>query len=332
MSRSRAVVAILAGSAAVLVLAAVALYAWGHRQYVAPGPLAASRVHVIPKGAALEVIAGSLADAGIIRDPLIFELGVRLSGTAKRLRAGEYAFPAGASAELVAAIMVSGATVQHKITVAEGLTTAQIIAELRAADVLEGEIGKMPGEGELLPDTYHVSRGDTRAEIVARMRTAMDQVLDELWPNRAANLPLDDRRQAVTLASIIEKETAVETERRRIAGVFVNRLRRGMRLQSDPTVIYGITNGAGPLDRPLMNRDLEAPTPYNTYINRGLPPGPIANPGRAAIAAALDPLPSKELYFVADGSGGHAFAETLEEHNRNVARWRRLQRSQRQAQ
>ena len=194
---------------------------------------------------------------------------------------------------------------------------------LAATPALAGEMAPVPAEGSLLPETYHYGRGDRRAALIARMAAAMDETLAELWQGRAEGLPFDSPPAAMVLASIVEKETGLAAERRHVAGVFVNRLRRGMRLQSDPTVIYGLTGGAGPLGRPLTRADLETDHPYNTYRIDGLPPHPIANPGREAIAAVLDPLPTGDLYFVADGSGGHVFAPTLDEHNRNVANWRR---------
>ncbi len=198
-----------------------------------------------------------------------------------------------------------------------------------AAEGLSGETGPVPPEGSLLPETYHYSWNDDRAALVERMQTGMEVVLAELWPERAEGLPINTPEEAVILASIVEKETGVAEERPLVASVFVNRLKRGMRLQSDPTVVYGLTNGQRPLGRTLTFRDLDRPSPYNTYTNGGLPPGPIANPGRAALEAVLHPAESRYLYFVADGTGGHAFAKTLVEHNRNVAKWRKIQRQQR---
>jgi UPF0755 protein len=297
---------------------------WGYAQFVAPGPHRDERVVVIPPGVGMDGISRRLADAGVIERPLVFRLGTRVMGAARDLKAGEYAVPAGASIRDIVLLLRSGKTVVRRLTVAEGLTVRQIVAEVEATDGLTGETGALPREGSLLPETYHFSYGDRRGALLDRMRQGMARTLAELWPERAEGLPFDDLEKAVTLASIVEKETALPEERRRIAGVFVNRLRRGMRLQSDPTVVYVLTGGDGALGRRLTRDDLEIASPYNTYRHAGLPPGPICNPGRAAIAAVLDPLPTDELYFVADGTGGHVFARTLAEHNRNVAKWRRI--------
>ena len=225
-------------------------------------------------------------------------------------------------------LMASGRTVIRRFTVAEGLTTAEILQALADADGLVGEITSRPGEGDLMPDTYHYSLGDTRDSIIARMQSSMTDALNTLWAARSGDLPLNTAREALILASIVEKETGIAEERPLVASVFINRLRRGMRLQSDPTVVYAVTGGTGPLGRGLRRSELDRDHPYNTYTRAGLPPGPIANPGRDAIAAVLNPQASEFLFFVADGSGGHAFAQTLAEHNRNVARWRRIEREQ----
>jgi UPF0755 protein len=224
------------------------------------------------------------------------------------------------------ALLTSGKTIVHRLTLPEGVMSAEAAALIAAAEPLVGEIGTIPPEGSLLPETYHFSRGDTRSDLIARMQAAQDEVLAELWPTRSDDLPFDTRREAVILASIVEKETGVAEERPLVASVFINRLRKEMRLQSDPTVVYGLTDGEGPLGRALTRADLEIATPYNTYLIDGLPPGPIANPGRASLAAVLSPAESEYLYFVADGSGGHAFAKTLTQHNRNVANWRKIRR------
>ena len=262
----------------------------------------------------------------LIDDPLLFRLGVRVLGKSRSLQSGEYVLPPGATMRNVVDILTSGKTVARRLTLAEGLTSFEFVQEIEQAEGLDGRIETVPAEGTLLPETYHYSRGDTRTEIVRRMERALDQVLAELWPGRAAELPLKTPEEAVVLASIVEKETGVDGERALVASVFVNRLSKGMRLQSDPTVVYGLTGGKGLLGRALTRQDLQTPHPYNTYLIDGLPPGPIANPGRAALEAVLNPAKTKFLYFVADGSGGHAFAATLDEHNRNVAKWRKFKR------
>lgn len=306
------------------IVAALGIGTYGYLVFTSPGPLRTPVTVVLPKGAGLTHIADTLATNGVIERPLVFRVGVRLSRAARELKAGEYNFAAGASPQAVMNLLISGKTVVRRLTVAEGLTSAQVVALIDGAEGLLGDAGTVP-EGMLLPETYHYSWGDERRQMVDRMRRAMEAVLAELWPKRAEGLPLDDPYQAIILASIVEKETAVPAERPHIAGVFLNRLKRGMRLQSDPTVAYGLGTGGMPLSRPLTRKDLKSLSPFNTYIIKGLPPHPIANPGRASIAAVLAPLPTKDLYFVADGSGGHAFARTLAEHNRNVRKWRRIE-------
>ncbi len=219
------------------------------------------------------------------------------------------------------------ADTRFRVALAEGVTSWQVVDELKAIDVLEGEV-EVPAEGSLAPDSYEIAPGDARADLIDRMQRAQEAILAEAWENRAEDLPLESPEEAMILASIVEKETGVAEERPQVASVFVNRLRRGMRLQTDPTVIYGITEGEGTLGRGIRASELRAATPYNTYVIEGLPPTPIANPGRAAIEAALNPAETRYVFFVADGTGGHAFAETLDEHNRNVARWRQIEAEQ----
>jgi UPF0755 protein len=298
---------------------------WAYHHYTSPGPLQSEAHVLIRPGTTSGDIARQLAAAGVLSQPAIFQIGVRLEGSGGALRAGEYVFPPRVSPHGVAEILKAGRIVVRRVTIPEGLTSRQIIALLEATQGLDGAIPAAPPDGTLLPETYHFSFGDQRKELVARMSAAMDETLAELWAARAADLPFDTKHEALTLASIVEKESAVEEERPRIAGVFVNRLRKGMPLQADPTVIYAVTDGEGVLLRPLTRTDLQSPSPYNTYVSGGLPPGPIANPGRSAIEAVLNPADTDALFFVADGSGGHAFARTLEEHNRNVARWRQLE-------
>jgi len=317
-------------AAVFLVLAAVGggFAWWLFDRYERPGPLVQTAVVIVPKGAGVNEIAAHLAERGVIANAVVFRLGARLEGADTGLRAGEYAFPAGASARDVVDRMERGDTVVRRLTVPEGLTTTQVIALVTMTPGLEGDIGLPPAEGTLLPETYHYSWGDARADVLRRMAASMRETIAELWPARATNLPFNDPSAAVVLASIIEKETAVAEERSLVAGVFLNRLNKGMRLQSDPTVVYGLAGGRGSLGRPLTRADLADQSPYNTYVIDGLPPAPIANPGRAALAAAMNSAKTDALYFVADGSGGHVFAKTLDEHNRNVAKWRKIQRSE----
>ncbi|MBS28541.1 MAG: aminodeoxychorismate lyase [Alphaproteobacteria bacterium] len=304
-----------------------------HRAYTDPGPLAADTRVIIPRGASGRMIGGALAETGVVADPRLFALAVRVFAPEQPLRAGEYAFPARISLRDAVAKLQSGEMVLRRLTIAEGLTTREILAQISAVDGLSGDVPE-PGdiaEGALLPETYHYSWGDDRGGLVQRMVEARDEALAQLWPARKAGLPIASPQDAVVLASIVERETGLSEERARVAAVFINRLNRGMRLQSDPTVAYGIAEPGGALDRPLTRADLKVDHPYNTYVHAGLPPGPIANPGLASIEAVLNPSETSDLYFVADGTGGHAFARTLAEHNRNVARWRRIQRELRRS-
>lgn len=318
------------GAGLILVGALVLILGWS--RYTLPGPLDEPRTVIIPRGAGVTDIARQLWRAGIIAEPYSFQFGTRADDTATRLRSGEYAFAPGISPRDVAAMLAAGRTVVRRVTLAEGLTTAQMVGLLGIAEGLEGDVGDLPGEGELLPETYFYSWGDARRQVIARGRRAMADLVADLWAKRAADLPLRTPSEAVTLASIVEKETSVAEERPRVAAVFINRLRSGMKLQADPTVVYGITQGRGPLDRPLSRADLETAHRWNTYVITGLPPTPIANPGKASLEAVLRPAVSDELYFVADGTGRHLFARTLPEHNRNVARLRELERQRAEGQ
>ncbi len=292
------------------------------RRYVAPGPLTEATTVVIPKGMHLGAVTQRLADAGVVWGATSTLIGARLDGA--HVRAGEYLFEPRMSAEEIIEQMVQGRTVIHKLTIAEGLTVKRALELVAQADYLAGGISHVPAEGMILPDTWHLSRDDLRQPLVDRMERSMEQNLNQLWAGRAPDLPLKTKEEALVLASIVERETAVPAERPHIAQVFENRLRLGMRLQSDPTVIYGLSNGLGVMDRPLTHDDLSARHPWNTYVIDGLPPTPIAIPGKASIEAVLHPLPGQDLYFVANGAGGHAFARSLAEHNKNVAHWRHL--------
>lgn len=280
-----------------------------------------STIFVVSSGDGASAIAKRLGNTGLVRSPLAFRLVASLSAARGGLKPAEYEIPSGASPIRIAAILASGKGMKRSVTLPEGWSVSQIYTRLTANKILTGDLPPAPAEGSLNPDTYMIQRGDTRADIVAKMRASHDDMLEELWLKRAPDLPIRTKEEAVTLASIVEKETGVAEERPRVAAVFVNRLRKGMKLQSDPTIIYGITKGA-PLRRKIFKSDLENPHAWNTYVIQGLPPTPIANPGRAAIAAVLNPPKSEELFFVADGSGGHVFAETYAEHDRNVQRWR----------
>lgn len=315
---------------AIAVVAAGGVVGYGYFLFTTTGPLDEARNVVIPEGASVHAIAELLEENEVIDDAFIFRIWVRIHGAQTRMQAGEFRFPAHVSQKGAMRVLTDGRAVLRQVYFPEGWTTHQILERVRATEGLEGPVRTVPGEGELLPDTYSYVWGETRENLVQRMRDAMQRVLTDAWENRQEGLPLESPREALILASIIEKETAVGEERARVASVFVNRLRRGMRLQTDPTVIYGLTEGRGPLGRRLLRRDLRTEHPYNTYIITGLPPGPIANPSEASIRAALNPDDTDYLFFVADGTGGHAFAETYREHQRNVARWRRIRAQQEQ--
>ncbi len=304
-----------------LVVGGLSLFAY--RAIHAPGPLAEDSLVLIPKGAGRVVASAQLDRAGAIADPRFFDLLARYEKL--RLRAGEFRIPAHASLRQVVNILAHGKVVPRKLTVAEGLASAQVVPIVAAAPMLDGELVDTPAEGSLLPETYFYVYGDSRADVIQRMQTAMAKEVARAWDMRPPDSPLNSPQDLVILASIVEKETGVPSERGLVAAVFLNRLKLGMKLQSDPTIIYGITKGL-PLGRAITRSDLDTATDYNTYVIPGLPPGPIANPGRASLEAVVKPENSDALYFVADGTGGHAFARTLEEHNRNVARWRKIER------
>lgn len=317
---------------ACLVLAAAiagGAFLFAKQQFDATGSLAPSgsieTIFDLPRGQGLGQISQRLGDTRVISNSLIFRAGVVWYGAAGDLKAGEYSIPSRSSMRQIMELLRSGKSILYRITIPEGLTSAQVVRLVQADPILVGEAKEVPLEGGLLPETYLFQRGMSRSDMIEQMLTAHNNVLSELWQGRSENLPFSTPEEAVILASIVEKETAVAEERARVAAVFVNRLNRNMRLESDPTIIYGLTQGE-PLGRGLRQSELKKVTPYNTYEVDGLPPTPIANAGRDSLAAVLNPLDTKELFFVADGNGGHVFAETYRQHRRNVAAWRRIER------
>lgn len=325
--RSGRATALLAASATFsLFLIAAIVAAWS--VFYAPGPAARegdTTIVTLPSGAGVSAIAANLKAAGVIRSTDMFKAAATLTGADRKLRAGEYEVPSRASLRSVLVLLVEGKVVRHYVTLPEGWSSAQAVDILMRQPILTGDIPDIPEEGSLWPDTYEIARGDTRASVLARMSRAQADNLARLWAARSPRTVVKTPEEAVILASIVEKETGVASERPRVAAVFSNRLRIGMRLESDPTIVYGITQGR-PLGRGIRRSELERQTAWNTYQIDGLPPTPIANPGREALAAVLNPPTSDELFFVADGSGGHAFARTFDEHLANVARWREIER------
>jgi len=323
---------ILTLSLAVVVgLGAVTL--WLYFEFERPGPLTVSRTFGVPRGEGPIEISARLEREGIIANRWAFVASHTLRNMMSRgkplhLKAGEYEFKKGASMSDVLAVLVEGKSILLKITLPEGLTSAQIVERLKADENLSGDIAEVPPEGSLLPDTYRFSKGMERQELLDRMHAEQQRFLAAVWEKRQNELPIDSPDQALILASIVERETGRADERERVAAVFVNRLRKGMRLQSDPTIISGLVGGQGSLGRSITRADIDSKTPYNTYQIKGLPPTPICNPGRSAIAATLDPAATKDIYFVADGTGGHAFSETLKEHNAAVSNWRKVEQQQ----
>ena len=316
----------------VMLLAVLSGFYFVKMRFDGPGPLETSTVVAIPKGEGVSAIAERLERDGVIGDRRVFMTSVLYFKYLKgrgTLKAGEYEFGKHASIREVVDTLVEGKSIEQKVTLAEGLTSQQIVAKLLAHPELTGTITAIPPEGTLLPDTYKFGRGDSRQNIIERMQAAQKKFLAALWESRDADILVSTQQEALILASIVEKETSRADERPRIASVFHNRLRTKMRLQSDPTIIYGLVGGRGVLDGPITQEQLDRDTGFNTYKIDDLPPTPIANPGRAAIEAVLRPAKTTDLYFVADGTGGHAFAPSLVEHNRNVAKWRAVEREMR---
>lgn len=311
---------------AIFALVAVGAYFWEQQNFTAPGPLAKGAVVLIKPGEGTSAIAAQLARVGVIQNADLFRLGLRLRSEQSQLKAGEYGFDPHASMADVAGILIAGKSIEYKLTAAEGLTSDMIYRLVASDPVLVGDPGAEPAEGTLLPETYLFTRGMTRAKLIALMAEAQTKFIADHWATRAKGLPLRSPAEAVVLASIVEKETAIPEERRHIAAVFANRLKSGIKLESDPTIIYGITKGY-PLGRGIRESELTRAAPYNTYVIAGLPPGPICNPGKDAIAAVLDPENSPDLYFVANGKGGHVFTASFAEHQKNVAKWRQIEQA-----
>lgn len=309
-------------SLCVLVIALVgqvALFVW-------PGPHEHDTTIFIPRGSSLQTVSDLLANKELLWAQSSFYWSARVLGAADELHAGEYRVPRQSSAADILQLLRNGLTLLHKITIPEGLTSAEVVSLLMNEPRLEGKIGQTPAEGSLLPETYLFARGDLRISLLQRMQDSQIVLMDSLMRTYDGSLPFQSRNDVIILASLVEEETGLAQERPLIAAVFLNRLRRGMRLQSDPTVVYGLTGGV-PLGHALRQSELAQNSPYNTYLNSGLPQGPISNPGRASLEAVFHPASSDALYFVADGSGGHAFASTVSEHNKNVAHWRRIEKN-----
>lgn len=320
---TRALLAVLLAAA----LACAGGYVWFLSWLDSPGPAQRDTIVLVPRGTGVSGIAQRLAEAGVVDHARLLELAVWRTGLSAALKAGEYQFAPAESPRAVLERIAAGRVLVRRLTIPEGQSSAEIRRLIEAAEAMTGAWpAELIPEGSLLPETYHYVYGDSRPELVARMRKARDDLLAELWGRRASGLPLADPAQAVILASIVEAETPLAAERPRVAGVYLNRLKRGMRLQADPTVVYGITRGEKELERPLSRDDLARPSPWNTYTSDGLPPTPINHPGRASLAAALQPESHDFLFFVADGKGGHLFAQTYEQHLRNVAAYRASQR------
>jgi UPF0755 protein len=310
-----------------LMLGAGATYYYGQKKITEPGPLQEDKTVVIPSRAGMSDIADTLQNAGVIDNNRWAFIGAVFALRARsELKPGEYLFQKNASLTDVIGTIVSGKVVQHSVTIPEGLTSEQIVERLSDNDIFAGSITEIPREGTLLPETYKFPRGTTREQVIARMQQAEKRIVADVWEHRNPDIPIKTPEELVTLASIVEKETARADERSRVAAVYINRLRQKMKLQSDPTIIYGLVGGKGTLGRPIKRSEILQPSPYNTYVIEGLPPGPIANPGRASLEAAANPARTRDLFFVADGTGGHAFTETYDQHQKNVAKLRSMEK------
>ncbi len=311
----------------VLMIGVGSAYFYGRQKIEAPGPLREDRIVNIPSRAGMTDIADILQREGVIDNNRWAFIGSVFALKARsELKPGEYLFQKNASLRDVIGTMVEGKVVQHSVTIPEGLTSEQIVARLSENEIFSGSVREIPREGALLPETYKFPRGTTREQVITRMQQAQKRALAEIWERRSPDIPIRTPEQLVTLASIVEKETGKADERSRVAAVFVNRLRQKIKLQSDPTIIYGLVGGKGTLGRPIKRSEIQQPSPYNTYVVDGLPPGPIANPGRASLEAAANPARTRDLFFVADGTGGHAFTETYDQHQKNVAKLRALEK------
>jgi UPF0755 protein len=312
-----------------LALVGGGLFVFAKQSFDATGPLESDKVVNIPPKLGIRDIADLLVKEGVIDHPWTFVVSALLAKTHDELKFGEYQFAKQASLHDVINTLIEGKVVQHQISIPEGLTSEQIVQRLMETEFLSGTVKSIPAEGSLLPESYRYPRSAQREQVIQRMQQAQARIVQEVWDRRTPDLPLKTPQQLVILASIVEKETGRVDERTRVAAVFVNRLKQHMKLQSDPTIIYGLVGGKGTLNRPILRSEIEQHTPYNTYAIEGLPPGPISNPGRAALEAVANPARTKELYFVADGTGGHTFSETLEQHQRAVARLRQIEQGQR---
>lgn len=313
----------------IAMIAGGAVFYYGRQVIEAKGPLTEDKVVNIPPRAGMTDIGDILQKAGVITADRWTFIGSVLALNARSgLKSGEYLFLKNASLRDVINTIVEGKVVQHAFTIPEGLTSEQIVARIQDSDIFNGSIKEQPREGTLLPDTYNFPRGTPRDQVIQRMQQAQKRVVADVWARRNPDIPVRTPEQLVILASIVEKETGKADERSRVAAVFANRLRQKIKLQSDPTIIYGLVGGRGTLGRPIKRSEIQQPSPYNTYVIDGLPPGPIANPGRASLEATANPARTRDLFFVADGTGGHVFTETYDQHQKNVGKLRSLERQQ----